>query len=454
MTACPRRRPVASLLAGTVLVLGATLLATPVDAAEPAQRRNTNPTGTASGSSANGTGNLQVSLAATADGRIKVTWERSQRVRGFKKVRVQVSPSRKMNVKVKTYRVSRKRHALVVRHAFGAVPTSGNYSFVKVVGYRRDRSKTASPAKWIQAPITHPCTAAPQDRLTVAAFNVRSWASDRHLGPDLNWNLRGDNVVSEILRSGARALAIQEASGSERLNFGTRPQRRWILDRLNEVDPDPSSNWVDALTDDAYRPPKGRRPGLVGTRVFYDANRYRKLDAGLERIVDPAFNKDSLIAWARLQSVAGNQAPFVLTSNHLRVGVVGSRTEWEIRARQTTRTIQVMRSLRSRFNDQVILGGDLNSTANTLPYNNVHQALMNAGFYDAYATASIVGGQFPTTQDSKFPVYRTPLRRDYILTLGSAKGSCGYRNQTYGSRSQIASDHFLQLATVPLPPLR
>ncbi len=60
------------------------------------------------------------------------------------------------------------------------------------------------------------------------------------------------------------------------------------------------------------------------------------------------------------------------------------------------------------FNDQVILGGDLNSTANTLPYNNVHQALMNAGFYDAYATASIVGGQFPTTQDSMFPVYRTP----------------------------------------------
>ncbi|HTW14064.1 MAG TPA: hypothetical protein VMF51_02985 [Nocardioides sp.] len=450
--ALARPRPLTSLVAGTVLALGVTLLPASAPAAESAERRNTNPTGTASGSSANRTGNLKVSLAATADGRIKVTWERSKRVRGFKKVAVKVSPSRKMNVRVKAYRVSRKRHALVVRHAFGAVAASGNYSFVKVVGYRRDGSRTASPAKWIQAPITHPCTAAPQDRLTVAAFNVRSWASDRN--QRRNWTDRGDNAVSEILRSGAHALGIQEASGSERVGFGSKPQRRWILDRLNAVDPDRSARWVDALDDDAYRPPKGRRPGLVGTRVFYDASKYRKLDAGLARIIDPAYRKDSLIPWARLQSVAGNQAPFVLTSNHLRVGVVGSRKEWKIRARQVKRTIAVLQSLQRRFGDQVILGGDLNSTANTLPYNNVHWALMKAGFYDAYASTRIAGGRFPTTQDNRFPLYRTPLRRDYLLTLGPVKGSCSYRNQVYKRRSQIASDHFLQVATVPLPSRR
>ncbi|WP_244928125.1 hypothetical protein [Nocardioides sp. W7] len=452
MPALSRHRLVTPLVAGTVLLLGGTLLSTPAHAhQEAAERRNANPTGTASGSARNGTGNLKVHLAATNDGRIKVTWERSRRVAGFKRVAVKVSPSRKMNVKVRSYRVSRKRHAKVVSHAFGAVPASGNYSFVKVVGYRRDGSKTASPAKWIQAPITAACTAAPQDQVTVAAFNVRSWAADRNLGPRRNWTLRGDNVVSEILRSGAHALAIQEASGSERLGFSNKPQRRWILDRLNDVDPDRSARWVDALDDEAYRPPKGRRPGLVGTRVFYDASKFRKLDSGLARIVDPGFNKDSLIPWARLQSVSGDQAPFVLTSNHLRVGVVGSRKEWKIRARQVVKTIQILRSLQSRFGDQLILGGDLNSTANTLPYNNVHRALMRAGFYDAYATRRIAGGKFPTTQDSRFPVYRTPLRRDYLLTLGAVKGSCGYRNQVYNRRSQIASDHFLQAATLPLP---
>ncbi|SDD98241.1 hypothetical protein [Nocardioides lianchengensis] len=442
-------RPVRALVAGVVVLLTSTLLAAPAGASDAAERRNTNPTGTRSGSLPNGAGNLKVRLAATADGRIRVGWDRS-RAKQFKRYTVLVSPGRQMRTQVKAYRVSRKRSALVVDRAVGATPASGNYSFVKVYGVRRNGSKTASQTKWIQAPITSRCTAAARDQVTIGLFNVRTWAADRNLGPRRNWTHRGPNAIREILRSGAHAIAIQEASGSERLGFGKKPQKKWILDRLNATDPDKGARWVDALSDDAYRPPKGRVPGLVGTRVFYDASKYRKLDAGLARIVDPGFKKDSLIAWARLQSVRGDQAPFVLSSNHLRVGVVGSVKEWRIRARQTRKTIEVLGGLQRRFGGQVFLAGDLNSTNNTKPSNNVHQMLMRAGYYDAYATTRISGSKFPTTQDSKFPLYKTPLRRDYILSLGPVKGSCGYRNQIYRKPSRIASDHFMQVAQMPL----
>ena len=114
--------------------------------------------------------------------------------------------------------------------------------------------------------------------------------------------------------------------------------------------------------------------------------------------------------------------------------------------------IRVARDLRNRFHDQVIIAGDLNSTANTKPYNNVQRALLRAGMYDAYASKHIAGGKYPTTNMFKFPVRPTPHRRDYILTFGAVRGSCGYRNMAYTQRSRVASDHFMQVASLPLPP--
>ncbi|MCW2852224.1 MAG: Endonuclease/Exonuclease/phosphatase family protein, partial [Nocardioides sp.] len=202
-----------ALFWGIALVLGVTLLSAPAGAqqAEGAQRRNTNPTGTASGSLANGAGNLKVRLAATTDGRIKVSWRRPGPASRLRKLVVQVGPGRTMATKVRSYRLNRRKQSLVVDRAFGATPASGNYTFVKVLYVRRDRSRSGSPAKWIQAPITSPCTAAAKDQVTVAAFNVKNWTGNT---AGLNsWNHRGPNVVSEILRSGADAVAIQEASG-------------------------------------------------------------------------------------------------------------------------------------------------------------------------------------------------------------------------------------------------
>ncbi|WP_193611250.1 hypothetical protein [Nocardioides lijunqiniae] len=455
-------RQVASLLSATLvtglsLLLGVTLLAAPAsagDASERAPRRDTNPTGTASGSQVNGAGNLKLRLAQTANGRIKVSWRRPGPASRFRKVVVQVSPGRKMVTKLQSYKVNRRKQSLIVSHAFGATPASGRYSFVKVIYVRRDRSRSQSPAKWIQAPITSECRAAAKDQATVASFNVRTWTGDTKPSSATYWGRRGPNVITEILRSGAHAIAIQEASGKAGIGFGPKTQQRWILDELNDKDPDTTAQWVDALPDSAYKPPAGRTPGHIGTRVFYDASKYTELDAGMDRVQDSVAKMDSLVPWVRLQSVSGTQAPFVLTSNHLAVGnPAGNLRDWQLRGRQTQQTIAHLRRLRSVFGDTVVLAGDLNSTANTIPYDNAHYLLMRAGFYDAYASRRISGAAYPTTTQGVFPVPRTPLRRDYILTLGAVKGSCGYVNQTYNRAAQIASDHFLQRATLPLPAL-
>ena len=446
-------RSSARFLAATVAgaVAATFLVAQPGSASASLERRNTNPSGTRAGSLPNGVGNLKVSLVATPDGRIRVSWKRPGRAKSFTRFVVRVGPSRKLDTRTRNYKVSPKRKSIVVDRAAGTRTTSGNYTFVRVLAHRkRTRHVGSSPGKWIQAPITVGCTAAPRDRLTIGDYNLRTWTAGK--GGDIaSWSLRGPNAVSEILRSGARALAIQEASGSENRAYGNRSQDQWMLDELNRADPDPNARWVDALTPSDYRPPKGRRPGLVGTRVFYDASRFHKLDSGLARLVVPGWHKDSLVPWARLRAANGDQAPFVLTSNHLRVGT--SRAEYDIRVHQTARLIDVIKNLRARFGDTVIMAGDLNSTANQHPLNYVQRELLDFGLYDAYATADLHGAAFPSTNASDYPVHKTPLRRDYIMTYGPVRGSCSYTNQVYQHRSQEASDHFMQVATVPLPPV-
>lgn len=434
------------------LALVAGVLAGPADSSpsavpqSAAPLRAPNPTGTAAGSKPNGAGNLKVNLAATADGKIRVTWKRPAPARKIRKFVVRVGPNRQLDSRAHTYRVTGRKQALTVDRAFGATGTSGNYSFVRVTIYRKAGGHASSPTKWIQAPIASPCTAAVADRVTVGTFNVRTWSADKRKGTDrFNWRVRGKNVVKEILASGAHAIGIQEASGPAGAGFGPREQDDWIIARLNAEDPDPSARWADALSDDAYKTGKG----LIGTRVFFDANQFTKLASGLYRINDPKA-VDSLLPWARLQAVDGAQAPFVMTSTHLDTGQ--QRRDYATRGRQVKTLVGFLRELQHTYGGQVVLAGDLNSTANTKPYNNVQHALIGAGLFDSYAATQIANARYSTSNNFNFPVRATPGRRDYIMSLGPVQGSCGYRNQAYTKASRVASDHFLQVASLPLAP--
>jgi hypothetical protein len=428
------------LAASTVVVAtaAATFLTVPATTAAgqlPSARAN--PTGTLAGSRANGTAYLHLSLANTRDARLRISW----RAPGgsVRRYVVRVGPNRLLDSRVRHYRVRAGRTSIVVPRAFGAAMASGNFSFVKVSVVRPSGRVGSSPTKWIQAPLGAGCSTA--NRVTVGTFNVRTWHQDSAIPSQYRWEVRGPRAVNEIIRSGARAVAIQEASGLPSQRSGGVRQTTWLLRTLNDRDPDASARWVDALPLDAYR------GGLIGTRVFYDASKYTRLAAGFSRI-GVAGAPMTFTPWARLRARDGRSAPFVLVSTHL---VNGERASVVVRRnRQAEQVATVVQGLRRRFGGQVILAGDLNSTVNTKPYNTVQYALIKRGFYDSFASARIVNSRYGTTNNLHFPVRPTPHRRDYILTYGGTKGSCRYVNRAYTRAAQTASDHFMQVATVPV----
>jgi endonuclease/exonuclease/phosphatase family metal-dependent hydrolase len=446
MTATTVRRT-ARALAAAALVLTAVASGTAAaDAARPTERRG-NATGTAAGSAPNGAGNLKMSLATLSDGRIKVTWKRPTKASQIRKWTVTVGPSRSLNINTKSYTVNRKAQSKVVAPAYGAAPSSGNYSFVQVTIFRTRGTKASSPTKWIQAPIPAACTASAANQVRVATFNVRGWDKDAGY-PQYDWNTRGPNVVAQILGSGARVVGIQEANVQNGQGYtspdGAR-QHQWILDHLNASDTDPSHQWVDALGDDYYK----RGGGLVGTRIFIDAAKYTVLDRGIERLSGRDGKGDSLLPWARLQAVGATQPAFTFADTHLRVGE--NADGYVARQAQVKTMSDFLHGLQARNpGEQLIVVGDMNSSINSLPDNYVQDYLVKNGFYDSFATPSLTNPQYGTTFSFTFPLRVSPYRRDYIMSLGPVPGSCAYANQVVTSAAGVASDHFLQAATLPL----
>jgi hypothetical protein len=439
-------RAAATFVAGAVVASLAAVA--PAHASDPVPRHRGNPTGTAAGSLGNGSGNLKVSLDLTPDGQVKVSWTRPAPATALKKFVVKVGPNRLLDNLVKSFKVARTKQSLIVPQAFGVLPDSGNFTFVKVVVYRRTGQVGASPTKWIEAPIVSTCTAAPDDQVTVGTFNIRNWQAEARKGNHTYpWEVRGGNVIKQIIDSGARAVAIQEASGPENIGYGPIEQDEWLIQQLNAQDP-AGPVWADALTDDYYKNP-GSTPGLKGTRVFYDTRQFSVLDRGLYRLMVPGLKSDSLMPWALLQSTSQQSAPFVLTSNHLFQGE--DKQAWDFRTQQVAQMVADVQDLWNRFQSQVIVAGDLNETANSNPYNQVQLRLLQMGMFDASATTNIVNAEFSTTNGLEFPVRPTPNRRDYLLTYGSVKGSCQYTNLAYRDATSVASDHFMQKATLPLP---
>jgi endonuclease/exonuclease/phosphatase family metal-dependent hydrolase len=432
-------RAVLGALTGSVLVV-TTVVAS--DSAQSAPAARGNPTGTAAGSPPNGKGYLAVSLATTDDGQIRVSWKRPGPASRFTGFDVRVGVNWRLTTQVRHYKVSRKKQSIVVPPAFGATSYSGNFSFVRVGVRRSNGTRGTAATKWIQTPLAAGCPSG-GDRATIGTFNVRTWAADVRRGNKrFNWSKRGPRVVRTILRSGAHAVAIQEATGRAGNGHGKKRQSPWILAHLNTDDPDRDARWRDALPEDSYR-----GDGHVGTRVFYDANRFDKLASGFDRIPDK-HAPTAYAPWVRLRGKGGSTSPFVLVSTHL--ANTDSRRAFNARNREIAKVIDLTRRLRSSYGGQVVLAGDFNSTVDIKPYNGVQVALLRAGFYDAFASARIVHSAFATTNSFKFPVRRSPHRRDYIMTTGGALGSCRYVNHAYRSASRAASDHFMQTATVPV----
>ena len=416
-----------------------------------------------------GNKSFNLKLTNLPDGTIRATWWTNVKTRSITKWVIKTSTTRRMDQFVKGYKVrSAGTRSAILRPASLVTPASGDYTFVKLYMYPKRMKKGARPfesATWWIRPTT---TAVPAGtgRVLVGAFNVRTWNNES--GPDVfRWSNRRANVTREILESGAGVVGIQEASGSADRGYGPLRQRDVIA---NDLAP---AGWkIVTPIDPTRRPAIGERvdpgyyvhagdtkpvktvDGLQGTRILYDADDYTLLKNGYIDAGRPAGSTATVwIPWARFeQKSTGLRFKFV--SVHLSHAADPQRGPYRmaaLRVAETQRIVKLVDNLNTSYpGEQSIVVGDMNSTIYTFPNNGVHREFVRSGFYDAFSTNDLASADRPTTNSFVFPVKKSPQRRDYILTKGGPTGSFRYVNRVYQNKALTASDHYMQVAELPI----
>ena len=393
---------------------------------------------------------LELSNVSGEPNKLAVTWVAANNYR----YKVVVAASRVDGAPTKEYTESPApagtRMRLVVPHAPGVTPASGAYTFVRIFAYR-DGGRTNTRWDW-QVPTA---STPPSDAggVKVATFNIRTWGADRGQKAATSWTHRRGRVIKQMVNSGAGVFLLQEASGSPKLRVA---RKRWQYQDLAARMPD---RYVLARRSTyTYR---GRTNGAQGNRIIYDASRYAKRDAGYFRMPGSSVRANRWVPWVLLRT-RKTGAEFYAMSMHFKSGDdrPGSTTYFRARQKQAARMVSNAKKL-AAHGRTVFVGGDFNSTSNSLPYNGVHRAFIDAGFYDGFATTNRTDGAYPTTNAFRFPVRQQPYRRDYVMALHPTargdvtpdyymSGSYSYRNHMYQSRSLLASDHFMQSSTMPV----
>ncbi len=390
--------------------------------------------------SATASDNLGVRLSNTAKGKILVTWEAAGG-RDITTYVVETSTTRGMDVEVKRYSTGPDTRSLEVPHTIAVTRASGDFTFVRVRVHRSNGNKGSSPVKWIMpTPIPPP---AATSKVALATFNVRIWGVKSRQNPAPDWKVRRKRIASTIVRSGAGVVMLQEASGSPAMGIaGRKWQFQDLLRRL--------PTRFNLTSAEPYRNRKDKIVGSQGSRIVYDSLKYKLLSRGYLQMPESRLELVRWIPWAVLKDRRTGQQFYAL-SVHFKSGDDrrGSTRIFRMRQQQTRFVIAHAKKM-AATGRAVYLGGDFNSTNNTVPHNGVHRLLVRAGYYDAFATTRRTNGQYPTTSGFDFPVRAMPFRRDYLMSLGAPAGSYSFTNHVYQSKSKAASDHFMQSGVMPL----
>jgi endonuclease/exonuclease/phosphatase family metal-dependent hydrolase len=439
MTLTVRARAAAAVL--TSVVLATTTLTSWADAAPRTSGRTAAPASPtpALRSVARSAGdNLALRLSLTSTGDVRVSWTRPVAASKLRRWVIRTSTSLSMKPDLKTYGARAAAQSIVVPHARLVVPASGDGTFVKIMVIRKSGRHGSSPTKWIKAPTVR--VSAATSAVTMATFNVRSWNLESGLADGYLWRNRRSDVYDSITRSGAGVVALQEASGSKDNGHGPLRQCQEIAANL-------PSRWR-LTNEDLYRPSAYASPyGRQGTRILYDSSLYTLVKTGTREIAGQGGKGGTTwTPWALLEEKATG-IRFHVVSIHLETG--STRADYDTRLNQADAVIDLVDNL-SQDGNQVFVAGDTNSTVFTLPNNGVHRAFMRAHFYDAFASATVTHGDYPTTNNFTFPVKTSRHRRDDILSFGPLRGSYWYTNMAYTSRAAAVSDHFMQVARMPI----
>jgi hypothetical protein len=400
-----------------------------------------------------GGGFLDIKLTNVAGGRIKVTWKATTPRKAIKKWVVRTSTSRDMKQHAKTYNRPKGARSALVLPASLVTPASGDYTFIDVTIVRRipKNVKFTSPTRWIKAAVT--AVPASTGSVVLGTFNVKSWNLESGRTDPYAWGNRSARVYATILGSGASVVGIQEASGSDDRGYSVRNERQYnrITSDLNELDP--ASQW--ALSNAVpYKVDGGIGSGRQGTRIIYKSSEYTLLDQGFWNFAGLGADDICWVPWAQLEQKSTGLR-FTVVSAHLSTGNDPKGTKdgprYRVRSKQAQGIIDGVNAIASaRPTEQVFVLGDMNSTIFTPPDNGVHRLFIQNGFYDAFASNTVVSGEFATTNDFHFPAVPEPHRRDYILSKGPLTGSYSYTNLAYTTAANAASDHFMQVAQLPI----
>jgi hypothetical protein len=401
-----------------------------------------------------GGGFLNLKLTNVAGGKIKVTWKAKTPKKAIKRWVVRTSTSRDMKQHAKKYNRPKGARSALVLPASMVTPASGDYTFIDVTIIRRIPKNVTftSPTRWIKAPVT--TVPAGASSVVLGTFNVKSWNLESGASDPYAWGARSRRVYDTIVGSGAGVVAIQEASGSDDRGYSSvKNERQYnrINSDLNAIDP--ASQW--ALSNSVpFKVDGGIGSGRQGTRILYKSSEYTLLDQGFWKFDGLGADDICWIPYARLQQKSTGLA-FTVLSAHLTTGndPKGSTNgpRWRVRNQQAQGIIDKVAATSAAYpTEQVFVLGDMNSTIFTPQDNGVHRLFVQNGFYDAFASTTVISGEYPTTNDFHFPVVAEPHRRDYILSKGPLTGSYSYRNMAYTSAAEAASDHFMQVAQLPI----
>ncbi|MFT4123692.1 MAG: endonuclease/exonuclease/phosphatase family protein [Microbacteriaceae bacterium] len=369
--------------------------------------------------------------------KILVKWGKTTNVRAFK---VKVSTSPKMNRNVKTYTVSKRKTSVTISPAKYAGQTSGNYTFVRVYAYKTDGRVGYSPYAKVRLTAVTPSTGTTS--ITVATYNVRTAnASDSY-----TWAERKPVVASQIEASGASVVAIQEAGvalddGVVGIGYDGERHRDyyWQFEDLDDALPDYSLVYSDEYSYGL---------GKESTRILYNPSKVTLLSTPRTFLTPSKQNANlAFIPYAEFQDNATG-VKFWFFAVHLANNASGhTESYWStLRGQQADAVIALVKQLNAATGEEVFVAGDMNSNEYTVPSNVVDARLLSAGFYDAYASASIKHEFYATFNGFAKPA-RSPARTDYIFSYGALYGSYSYRNWI---QSKPSSDHFMQSATLPL----
>jgi endonuclease/exonuclease/phosphatase family metal-dependent hydrolase len=387
-------------------------------------------------------GYLNLELSNTRDGRILVDWDRAAGSKVTHYV-VETATARNMRTDLRrSDRVEPGTTELVVDPSTAVTPASGDYTFVKVRVYR-STGNGETRTKWIMPTPVEPPATGPRVRL--ASFNVKIWRAREGQKPWMSWASRRDHVVRTIVGSGAGVILVQEASGAAKLRVAGK---RWQFQDLVRRLPDRFR-----LTDGRLYTHRGDLTGSQGSRIIYDASLYSRVSVGYLKMPAVSLRHTRWVPWALLRSRSTGEEFYVL-STHFKSGddKPGSTAVFDLRQKQAKYIVDQTAPL-AATGRSVFVGGDFNSTSNTLPHNGVHRTLVLAGFYDGFASRNITNGEYPTTTHGfSFPVRPGAYRRDYLMGLNTPGGSYSFVNHVNQSESRAASDHFMQSAVLPVRP--